>query len=260
MRALRARGTPAEPGAEPTPPAAASTLARGELSDLIAGIVAVTLDTRLPDCDPIRRAGLSRDLEARLLALFQPAGTPPPPPTSDDAARDETLLDDAANRDPSSNRVFADVALEEGAPAADAFQLEYDSTSARALGLVLENRLNGLGGTLSERADLRQRLIALALSMLDSTPAPEAEGASAEDLRTLDVLQRRAMKLQLSLQEARAAVAYVSGLEHVDEGLASIYRAVQGLAPADPQRARKLDALEGIFRANLALQKPDAAG
>lgn len=70
------------------------------------------------------------------------------------------------------------------------------------------------------------------------------------------MLQRRVQKLEVSLQEARAALAYVSGLERVDGGLASIYRSVQGLASADPRREQKQGALQSLFRANLALQKP----
>ena len=69
------------------------------------------------------------------------------------------------------------------------------------------------------------------------------------------MLQRRASKLERALQEARTALAYVSGLEHVDEGLASIYRTVQGLAPDDPLHVRKHDALVSIFRANLELRQ-----
>jgi hypothetical protein len=96
--------------------------------------------------------------------------------------------------------------------------------------------------------------VALALERLTRV-ASEPE-ASVEDLRNLDVLERRAAKLAQALAEANAALAYVASLEYVDPGEASIYRSVQGLALEDPRRAQKSAALERIFAANLALQKP----
>jgi hypothetical protein len=96
--------------------------------------------------------------------------------------------------------------------------------------------------------------VSLAVAALES--AVQAPTASTEELGELDLLQRRASKLERSLHEARSALAYVSSLERVDPGLASIYRAVQGLGGDDPERGRKRDALERIFQANLKLQKP----
>ncbi|NOT31160.1 MAG: hypothetical protein HOP15_11990, partial [Planctomycetes bacterium] len=97
---------------------------------------------------------------------------------------------------------------------------------------------------------------ALAQTALESPSHSTGPEASSEELRSLDVLQRREHKLERSLREARAALAYVSGLAHVDDGLASIYRTVQGLASSDPRHTQKRDVLECVFRANLALQKP----
>ncbi len=245
MRARHARGPAAAPPLEPAPAFAAH-----ELSALIAGIVSVTLDTRLPDCEPVRRGLLARELEARLLALFQAPATPgaatePTPETPTGESADEHAL---------------------GAPESEAGRALASASSvarmripdALALEGVLEDRLRDLGGALAEHADLRRRLVELALESLDPGPEPEGAAASSAELRTLDVLQRRASKLERSLAESRSALAYVAGLEHVEEGLASIYRTVQGLAAADPGHARKRGALEGIFRANLALQKPPA--
>jgi len=227
---MRARAGQA-PAAGPAP----LPVAPDELSALVAGIVQVTLDTQLGEHEPGRRSAVARELQARLLALFaapveaQPAPAPPPPAP----AHDRTATPAGEPRTP--------VPL---------------PPAQRALGLVLEERLARLGGSLAARPDLRERLITLALAA--ASERSEAPTASAEELGSLDLLQRRAAKLERSLQEARAALAYVSGLERVDEGLASIYRHVQGLALDDPQRMRKQDALERIFQANLELrQRPD---
>lgn len=245
-RALRAAGKSEVPSlpavaSEDAPPL---ELAPAELSALIAGIVAVTLDTRLADCEPARRALVARELETRLALLFR------------------APLPEAPRAEPAPAVRMPEVsAPEEAAPAAEPVAPEPlvpagASPTARALGLVLEDRLNGLGGTLSERADLRRRLIALALATVEDAPPDDGPPASSDELRSLDVLQRRTAKLERSLAESRSALAYVSGLEHVDEGLASIYRTVQGLAPSDPRHTQKREVLEGIFRANLELQKP----
>jgi hypothetical protein len=191
-----------------------------ELGALIGTIVGLTLDARLPECAPERRAELQRELEARLTALF---AAPPA-----DAAPAGTEPEDLAPE-----------ALPSGSePPAD----------------PLERALAALGGPLAARPDLRLRLLEL-VTAARAPAAPSPDGASRTELSELDLLRRRAAKLERSLADARAALAYVAGLERVEEGLASIYRTVQGLGAADPLRARKREALEGVFRANLALQK-----
>lgn len=250
QRAGAGAPAPAElPGAE-----TARVLAPDELSAWVAGIVQVTLDTRLPECDPLRRRVLARELQLRLLSLFleTPFSEATPGHGVGPAAPETKVEPEFA---PAASKAPEPDALE-----ARVLAPEPRSSAARALGLVLEDRLNGLGGTLTERADLRQRLIALAQTALDAPSSPAGSEASSEELRSLDVLQRRAHKLARSLQDARAALEYVAGLAHVDQGLTSIYRTVQGLASSDPHHTQKRDVLEGVFRANMALQKPGWRG
>lgn len=223
-----------------------------ELAALIRGIVAVTLDTRLAELAAPRRAALAAELEARLGTLFglslpavpptpgpAPSVQAPPPPVAAASAAAEADPTPALRAAPSS-----------AAPAAAA---PAGLTPAlRALELVLEDRLERLGGPLAERADLRRLLARLALEEVLQAHAPA--DADAGSLRDLDVLARRAAKLERALHDARATLAYVSGLERVDPGVASIYRGVQGLAADDPRRQQKAGALEKIFRANLELR------
>jgi hypothetical protein len=235
-RAQRAAGRRAPPAtAEGTPPPLPLAVPAEELEALVAGIVQVTLDTRLGTSDPLRRAQLAHTLHARLLELL--GGTPASVPSGVERSRSEPAEPPPAE------------ALPPGAPGV------VDAAAGSALGRALEARLSLLGGALAARPDLRARLIALAVERAEAPG--EVPEASSEELRSLDVLQRRAAKLERSLHESRAALAYVSGLEHVDDGIASIYRVVQGLSLEDPQRERKRAALESLFRSNLALQKPD---
>ncbi|MEQ1895618.1 MAG: hypothetical protein ABL998_24020, partial [Planctomycetota bacterium] len=139
------------------------------------------------------------------------------------------------------------------APGAPARSVPVRSPQLRALALVLEDRLARLGGPLATSAQLRQLLAELTLA---SPPAEDPSStAGSELLLSLDLLERRANKLERALHDARAALAYVSGLEHVDPGLTSIYRHVQGLAHDDPRREQKAGALAKIFQANLELRQ-----
>ncbi|MSR61941.1 MAG: hypothetical protein EXS08_05805 [Planctomycetes bacterium] len=227
---MRARAGQGATGA-PVPVA----VAPDELSALVAGIVQVTLDTQLGEYEPGRRSALARELQARLLALF---AAPVEAPSA---------------RAPAPAPTFAPQQLPTPAVTGEVWTPAPLPPAQRALGLVLEERLARLGGPLASRPDLRERLIALAL--VSASARSEAPPASTEELGNLDVLQRRAAKLERALQEARAALAYVSGLERIDDGLASIYRVVQGLALDDPQHLRKQDALARIFQANLELRQ-----
>jgi hypothetical protein len=238
----RARAAEA-PRAEPPPTPAPLTVAPAELVALVQGIVQVTLDTRLPDCPRDERRALALALQARLLELFgAPARSVEAPPHPRTPEAPPHAAPDVETHAPA-------VALEATASS---------TPRARALGLVLEGKLQELGGTLALRADLRARLVELVLAGLTDDSNPQT--ATPEELRSLDVLARRAAKLERSLHETRAALAYVSGLERVDEGLASIYRTVQGLAESDPRLEQKRGVLEQVFRANLALQNPSADG
>ncbi len=122
-----------------------------------------------------------------------------------------------------------------------------------ALGRRLREELLRIAAV-TRHAGLLERLVELALRAPEPD-LPEVPGASPEERERLEVLRRRLAKLQQALEEARRALGYVSRLETVDTGLASIYRTVQGLAAGDPLCERKQAALEQLFRANLDLQK-----
>jgi hypothetical protein len=222
--ALRARQAErqGETASSPAPPPEGPAKA-------LAGALRAVLEEELGESE------LTRALESRLRARLGLAPLTPPEPALP----------------PESH-------LPEAAPAAAPPQRQ-PTPAARALELVLDDRLQRLGGPLTARADLRARLVNLATSLLEREEAPAVTPASASELGDLDLLRRRAAKLARSLLEARAALAHLARLEHVDEGLASIYRAVQGLDAGDPRREQKSDALARVFRANLALQKPGCA-
>jgi hypothetical protein len=65
---------------------------------------------------------------------------------------------------------------------------------------------------------------------------------------------RRIAKLNRSLEEAESARRALDEARHVDAGLASVYRTVQGLDDDAPFARQKQDLLEQIFLANVALR------
>jgi len=224
------------PASEPAPPAAS------ELVGLVTELLRTALETHLAGEPAERRLVLGRALEERLRAVL---GTVP-------AADSPSASPPAEN---AASTAEAPV-LAERESAATLREAATTDPEQATLARVLDERLIQVGGILSRRPDLRRRLIELGLTTVsdkdENEPASEPTG---DELRDLDLLQRRAAKLERSLLEARAALSYVSGLAHVDSGLASIYRDVQGLASDDPLRARKAGALEAVFQANVELQK-----
>lgn len=82
----------------------------------------------------------------------------------------------------------------------------------------------------------------------------ERAQAAARD-REIDLLQRRIRKLNESLEVSEQRISEVATRQDVDEGIASIYREVQGLSEEGQAAAKKKELMAGIFAANLELQK-----
>lgn len=82
----------------------------------------------------------------------------------------------------------------------------------------------------------------------------EAAQAAARD-REIANLQRRINKLNQSLEMSEGRLQDLATRKDVDDGIASVYREVQGLQPAGEQAGKKNELMAGIFAANMALQK-----
>src|SRR5262245_36290755 len=202
---------------DPAPPQAG-------LQALIETLVQIALEARAWADPSVDRHELARSVEARLRsALEGPYGSPETPGLPEAPANGHSngstngRANGSAHGSNGSTNGFANGA----ANGNSASLLAGLPAAARALGLVLDDRLSRVGGPLTHRPDVRERLIALVLTTLDT--ADEATLASREELSSLDQLQRRQAKLERSLEETRAALEYVSGLEHLDTGIASIY-------------------------------------
>ncbi len=128
-----------------------------------------------------------------------------------------------------------------------------------ALARRLRMALSGSELAPSNHGEILERV----LSWIDESmgPDPSAAGSAAspaEDARILEILERRLAKLRHSLRTARELHRGLARMKDHDPGIASIYRAVQGLAEMDALLEIKREMLREIFQANLALQRRTA--
>jgi predicted nucleic acid-binding Zn-ribbon protein len=70
----------------------------------------------------------------------------------------------------------------------------------------------------------------------------------------IERLQRRITKLMAAFQETERAFQHALASKHLDAGIASLYRVVQGLSPNAQHLDQKRALMEEIFRANLDLR------
>jgi len=112
-----------------------------------------------------------------------------------------------------------------------------------------------LGPSTPETASIQSAFAERALVLLEEA----RRRAIAAHVRTrdahIDRLERRVTKLVQSLDATEEILKRVSSMKDVDMGLASLYRAVQGLSVEDPFLDRKREMMQVIFESNLELQK-----
>jgi len=99
---------------------------------------------------------------------------------------------------------------------------------------------------------------------LADAPPPQPAPALADDKedayqREIDILRRRVAKLTASLGLNEDELARLRNVGISDEGVASIYRDVQGLSDEDAQAEVKKALMRGIFEANLDLRRRTAS-
>lgn len=104
--------------------------------------------------------------------------------------------------------------------------------------------------------ELAHRISAAVSRFLVRERAEAAEKSAREQRERIETLERRLAKLndQLNRTEAELESA-LSASAHREEGIASIYKAVQGLRATARDFERKKAMLSDIFKKNLVLQK-----
>ena len=129
-----------------------------------------------------------------------------------------------------------------------------DPTVQKMLALV-RGTFEKLGPRTPERMGIEREMAERATILLEQM----RRRASAHLIRQrddhVDRLERRVAKLVLSLEETERALNRVAAMKDIDPGIASLYKAVQGLSPEESNRALKKEMMEMIFKANVELQK-----
>lgn len=111
------------------------------------------------------------------------------------------------------------------------------------------------GERTGELAHLEAKVIALALQELGEGRGGPDGPSSAEYESRIQRLERRIGKLNQVLGKTEEELRRVLQMKNVDPGLASIYRAVQGLSDDGSQNELKRVLMREIFEANLELKK-----
>ncbi|MFO0982664.1 MAG: hypothetical protein U1E76_13180, partial [Planctomycetota bacterium] len=108
----------------------------------------------------------------------------------------------------------------------------------------------------ARRQQLVEQLTELAENRI-RTEVGRVRGAELETRRErISTLERRIDKLKSALADAEGMVERLRSVKaaQVDDGVASIYREVQGLSDKEPEFKRKKGLLEEIFKLNMELK------
>lgn len=83
-----------------------------------------------------------------------------------------------------------------------------------------------------------------------ATLRQERDQLRRSDAQVRGLLERRIAKVTRQLEETEAEVEELRRAQSTDGGVASSFRAVQGLDPTDPAASQKRGMLEGVFESN----------
>ncbi len=101
----------------------------------------------------------------------------------------------------------------------------------------------------------KAQVLGLVMDIVRNQRRSTLEAQQAVSDKEVDLLRRRIEKLSSNLQETEHRLQSVAALKHLDQGISSVYRDVQGLNPEDMAYQRKKELMTDLFKANLALQK-----
>jgi chromosome segregation ATPase len=121
-------------------------------------------------------------------------------------------------------------------------------------------KINGVFLELSTKPDvavteLRNRVVELVMDVVGRERSEAMAARQSAHDREVELLERRINKLNTTLQETEQRLVHMASVDHLDPGISSIYRDVQGLSSSDRLYAKKKDLMSDIFRANLTIQK-----
>jgi hypothetical protein len=105
-----------------------------------------------------------------------------------------------------------------------------------------------------QAAEVPARVLELVMSIVHDERRVTQEAREAVRDNEVVNLQRRIEKLNSSLERTEHRLSEVTAIKHVDQGISSVFREVQGLDQQDRAFEAKSALMESIFEANLRLQ------
>ena len=111
----------------------------------------------------------------------------------------------------------------------------------------------GLAGN-PKSLELVERILGMTQLRLDAERSRVAEARRREYQSEVELLNRRLTKLNGTLQQTEGQLKAVMRAKGIDDGIASIYKEVQGIDDADSFFEQKKELMSSIFEANLKLQ------
>lgn len=126
---------------------------------------------------------------------------------------------------------------------------------------ILEDMVSRDGDLEKAVASLVEQIMSRAVSEAKEDADAVASASTVDESkeqayqREINLLRRRVSKLTESLGLTESEIARLRKMKTADDGVASIYRDVQGLEDADAQAEIKKSLMESIFKANIDLQK-----
>jgi GGDEF domain-containing protein len=127
--------------------------------------------------------------------------------------------------------------------------------SETSLGAQIEALFRAFGAASPELEQLQAELTALSETTVDLARQQAMADVVSEHADKVERLERRLSKLKEMLDATENELRRIAKLKGVEEGLASIYRTVQGLTNTDEDYHRKREMLTLIFEANVDLQR-----
>jgi len=195
------------------------------------------------------RLTLRRDVQRRFVALSLERARRVRGMTRDEALAEFERAHAALSEEHGATR--KELARLEQRLAADRAEPAPEGPDDAALGRALARDLAELLAAPGERRTAIERVVARETARRELA----IEQALAAERGKTDVLERRVTKMRSELATMERAMAVLERRAAVDDGIASIYKDVQGLSAAEPERETKKALMHQLFEANLALQR-----
>ena len=122
---------------------------------------------------------------------------------------------------------------------------------------AIEERVGGLLGEWSSSdhsQELRDEVLGVVMEIIQNERRDAIGAREAVRDKEVSNLERRIAKLKTALSDTEGKLTQITAARHIDDGISSIYKEVQGLRDTEQHFERKQALMGDIFRANARLR------